>query len=210
MTQYVPNQGCPRFVQWEPAVYEWRSTYGYQPTAGQCRQMQAAKKRMFFQMAWFVTVMSAPIWKLIAYFALWISAVPSKGVMAAVDLRLQSAEPKYWQANAPMLEVSVKHHRATGAFMRNVRTNSQSIERSTVFRSGGTDWRSVPVKHTHHPHPYSKAVWCRKLRPCWPRRRSAVTPAVFSQRHGKSVSHWNKGNSLKIRRERCAVTILAE
>ena len=57
-------------------------------------------------MAWFVTVMYAPIWKLIAYFALWISAVPPKGVMAAVDLRLQSAEQNYWQANAPMLEVS--------------------------------------------------------------------------------------------------------
>ena len=148
-------------------------------------------------MVWFVTVMSAPIWKLIAYFALWISTVPSEGVMAAVDLRLQPAEPNDWQANAPMLEVSGKHHRATGAFMRNVRTNSQSIEQSTVFRSGGTDWRSVPVKHTHRPHPYSKAMWCCKLRTCWPQRLSAVTFAVFSKRRCKSVSHWNKGNSLK-------------
>lgn len=182
------------------------------PTHGGSTPTNVSRKKAgVFQMAWFVTVMSAPIWKLIAYFALWISAVPSKGVMAAVDLRLQSAEPNDWQANAPMLEVSGKHHRATGDFMRNVRTNSQSIEQSTVFRSGGTDWRSVPVKHTHRPHPYSKAMWCCKLRTCWPQKRSAVTLAVFSERRCESVSHWNKGNSLKkIRREWCAVTLLAE
>ena len=99
------------------------------PTHGGSMPTNASRKKAdVFQIAWFVTVMSAPIWKLIAYFALWISTVPSEGVMAAVDLRLQSAEQNYWQANVPMLEVSWKHHRATGAFMRNVRTNSQSIE----------------------------------------------------------------------------------